>query len=142
MFDTLPALLPDLSALYEDLHAHPELSFQEHRTAGIVADRLEALGYEVTRGVGGTGVVAVLDKIREHVEDLPFERDRRPVAAQLVQLCVELVAIEPNDHRPFHGAASPGGASSLQEISTPTSRALQANAGFPAYLRYRNERQV
>ena len=33
MFDTLPALLPDLSSLYEDLHAHPELSFQEVRTA-------------------------------------------------------------------------------------------------------------
>ncbi len=52
--------LSDLSDLYRDLHAHPELSFQEVRTAGIVADRLEAMGYEVTRGVGGTGVVGLL----------------------------------------------------------------------------------
>jgi hippurate hydrolase len=82
MFATLPGLLPDLSALYEDLHAHPELSFQEVRTAGIVADRLEALGYDVTRGVGGTGVVAVLDNgpgptvlLRADIDALPVEED-------------------------------------------------------------------
>ena len=82
MFATLPGLLPDLSALYEDLHAHPELSFQEVRTAGIVADRLEALGYEVTREVGGTGVVAVLDNgpgptvlLRADIDALPVEED-------------------------------------------------------------------
>ena len=46
--------------VYRDLHQHPELSHQEHRTAGIVADRLGRAGYEVHRGVGGTGVVGVL----------------------------------------------------------------------------------
>lgn len=55
------APLAELRALYEDLHANPELSFQEHRTAGIVADRLETLGYTVTRNVGRTGVVGVLE---------------------------------------------------------------------------------
>nr|WP_245677061.1 amidohydrolase [Nocardia acidivorans] len=50
----------DLVALYRDLHAHPELSFAEHRTAGIAARRARALGFEVTEGVGGTGVVARL----------------------------------------------------------------------------------
>jgi hippurate hydrolase len=55
------APLAELQALYEDLHANPELSFQEHRTAGIVADRLEAVGYTVTRNVGRTGVVGVLE---------------------------------------------------------------------------------
>lgn len=54
------ALLPDLGALYRDLHAHPELSFAEHRTAAEVARRLTALGLDVTTGVGGTGVVGVL----------------------------------------------------------------------------------
>jgi hippurate hydrolase len=49
-----------LAALYRDLHAHPELSFAEHRTAGIVAERLRDLGYQVTTGIGGTGVVGVL----------------------------------------------------------------------------------
>lgn len=60
MTSLVAAPLDDLRALYEDLHANPELSFNEFRTSGIVADRLEALGYDVTRGVGETGVVAVL----------------------------------------------------------------------------------
>lgn len=45
---------------YRDLHGHPELSHQEHRTAERVAQRLRAAGFEVHEGVGGTGVVAVL----------------------------------------------------------------------------------
>ena len=52
--------MPGLSATYQDLHAHPELGMQEHRTAGILAARLKKLGYTVTEKVGGTGVVAVL----------------------------------------------------------------------------------
>lgn len=50
----------DLAEVYRDLHRHPELGFQEHRTSALVARRLAALGLEVTSGVGGTGVVAVL----------------------------------------------------------------------------------
>ncbi|HET8560505.1 MAG TPA: amidohydrolase [Marmoricola sp.] len=46
--------------LYQDLHRHPELSFQEVRTAGLVSDRLTGLGYEVHTGIGGTGVVGLL----------------------------------------------------------------------------------
>ena len=53
-------MAPELRAAYEDLHRHPELSMQEHRSAGIAADWLERLGCEVTRGVGVTGVVGVL----------------------------------------------------------------------------------
>lgn len=53
-------LVPDLVALRRDLHAHPELAFQEHRTAGIVAAALRDLGLEVHEGIGGTGVVGVL----------------------------------------------------------------------------------
>ena len=45
---------------YRDLHQHPELSHQEHRTAGLVAGRLREAGYDVHEGVGGTGVVALL----------------------------------------------------------------------------------
>ncbi|GAB3672778.1 amidohydrolase [Saccharopolyspora tripterygii] len=59
-FGRLDEIRDDLTALYKDLHAHPELSFQEHRTAAEVARRLEALGLEVTTGVGRTGVVGVL----------------------------------------------------------------------------------
>ena len=56
----LNGLLPDLEALYKDVHSHPELSMQETRTAGLAADRLRASGYEVTTGVGKTGVVGIL----------------------------------------------------------------------------------
>jgi amidohydrolase len=50
----------DLNAIRRDLHANPELGLAEHRTASLVAERLEAWGIEVHRGVGGTGVVGVL----------------------------------------------------------------------------------
>lgn len=56
----LESLLPDLEAFYKDVHAHPELSMEETRTAGLAADRLRAAGYEVTTGVGKTGVVGLL----------------------------------------------------------------------------------
>ncbi|RZQ63096.1 amidohydrolase [Amycolatopsis suaedae] len=56
----LDAALPDLESLYTDLHRHPELAFAEHRTAGVLASRLEAAGFTVHRGVGQTGVVGVL----------------------------------------------------------------------------------
>src|SRR5579884_2554141 len=56
----LEALLPDLEALYKDVHAHPELSMQETRTANVAAARLRDSGYEVTTGVGKTGVVGLL----------------------------------------------------------------------------------
>lgn len=50
----------DLDAIRQDLHANPELGLAEYRTANLVAERLEAWGIEVHRGVGGTGVVGVL----------------------------------------------------------------------------------
>lgn len=56
----LDALIPWHQDLYEDLHRHPELSFQEHRTADLVAARLRDLGFEVTTEIGPTGVVGVL----------------------------------------------------------------------------------
>lgn len=54
------ALKPDLVATRHHLHAHPELSFEEAETARFVADKLEGWGYEVTRNVGGHGIVARL----------------------------------------------------------------------------------
>ena len=56
----LGTLLPDLESVYKDIHSHPELSMQENRTASVAADHLRAAGYEVTTGVGKTGVVGVL----------------------------------------------------------------------------------
>lgn len=56
----LRSLGPDLAELYRDLHAHPELSFAETRTAGVIADRLRSTGAEVSTEVGRTGLVGVL----------------------------------------------------------------------------------
>jgi len=54
-------LFPYTQALRRDFHMHPELGFRELRTGGIVAQELEALGIEVTKGVGKTGVVGLLE---------------------------------------------------------------------------------
>ena len=70
----------DLDTLYLDLHAHPELAFQEHRTSELLADRVAALGFEVTRHVGRTGFVALLRNgpgpvvmLRTELDALPLE---------------------------------------------------------------------
>ena len=70
----------DLAAIYRDLHQNPELAFQETRTAGIAAEWLTTLGYEVTSGVGGTGVVGILRNgpgptvlLRADMDGLPVE---------------------------------------------------------------------
>lgn len=78
--DGIAAHIDEFKALRRDLHAHPELSFQEHRTAGIVAARLVAWGYEVTTGIAGTGVVGTLRRgeggkrlgIRADMDALPI----------------------------------------------------------------------
>ncbi|WP_246104689.1 amidohydrolase [Rudaeicoccus suwonensis] len=70
----------DLIAVYQDLHAHPELGFAEHRTAGIVAEHLRAAGYEVTTGVGQTGVVGVLERGDGPTVLLRADMDALPVA--------------------------------------------------------------
>jgi amidohydrolase len=74
--------LEELAALYRDLHAHPELGFAEHRTADIVAERLRALGYQVTTGVGGTGVVGVRSQGDGPVVLLRADMDGLPVLEQ------------------------------------------------------------
>ena len=58
--DRIDAFADELTAIRRDLHAHPEIGFEEVRTSGIVADKLTQWGIEVHRGLGGTGVVGVL----------------------------------------------------------------------------------
>jgi amidohydrolase len=67
----------DLIALRRQVHRQPELAFHEHGTAAMVAERLEACGLQVRRGVAGTGVVAVLSGGRAGER---AERARRAVA--------------------------------------------------------------
>ncbi len=72
----------DLAELYRDLHAHPELGFAEHRTAGIVAAELRRLGYEVTEAIGGTGVVGRLGRGDGPVVLLRADMDALPVTEE------------------------------------------------------------
>jgi metal-dependent amidase/aminoacylase/carboxypeptidase family protein len=63
--DFLRGQHPELTALRRDLHAHPELGFEEHRTAQVVTGELDKLGVEYHTGVGRTGVVAVVPGARQ-----------------------------------------------------------------------------
>jgi amidohydrolase len=74
--------LAELAEVYRDLHAHPELAFAEHRTAALVAGRLRGLGYQVTAGVGGTGVVGVLANGDGPTVLLRADMDALPVQEQ------------------------------------------------------------
>lgn len=74
------AMYPKLEAVYRDLHAHPEIAFQEVRTAGKLAAEMRALGFEVTEKVGKTGLVAMYKNgagptvlVRTELDGLPME---------------------------------------------------------------------
>ena len=92
MAEPVADLLPELVALRRDLHAHPELAFAEHRTAGIAAQNLRLLGLTVHEGVGGTGVVGTLRcgsgarsvGLRADMDALPMlELGRMPHASRI-----------------------------------------------------------
>lgn len=74
------SLMVELESLYKDLHQHPELSMQEVRTAKIVADTMEGLGYEVTRNVGVTGVVCLMKNGSGPTVMLRADMDALPMA--------------------------------------------------------------
>ena len=79
--DALTARVGEFIQLRRDIHRHPELAFEEHRTAELVASRLEAWGYDVHRGLGGTGVVGTLKRgnsqrrlgLRADMDALPIQ---------------------------------------------------------------------
>jgi amidohydrolase len=76
----LQRILPDLEGLYTDVHAHPELSMQEVRTAALAAEWLRRAGYEVSTGIGKTGVVGVLRHGEGPTVMLRADMDALPVA--------------------------------------------------------------
>lgn len=87
--DTDPAIkaeiakdMPSLMAIYADLHANPELSFMEVRSAGIMAAEARKLGFKVTEKVGGTGIVAVMENGPGPVVMLRADMDALPVIEQ------------------------------------------------------------
>ncbi|AOB32474.1 peptidase M20 [Bordetella sp. H567] len=86
----------ELTALRRDLHAHPELGFEEVRTSGIVAGALEALGIEVHRGIGKTGVVGVI-------------RGRGTDSGRMIGLRADMDALPMTEDNAFgHKSTKPG----------------------------------
>ncbi len=81
LLHALQARAGEFISLRRDIHRHPELAFEEHRTAALVADKLEAWGYAVECGIGGTGVVGTLVRgkgvkrlgIRADMDALPID---------------------------------------------------------------------
>jgi amidohydrolase len=76
------AMLDDVEQLYKDVHRHPELSMKEERTAALAADRLNAAGFDVTTGVGTTGVVGLLRNGDGPTVMLHADMDALPVQEQ------------------------------------------------------------
>lgn len=76
----ISGLLPELERIYMDLHAHPELAFEEARTASLAADRLRRAGYEVSEAIGKTGVAGVLRNGDGPTVMLRADMDALPVA--------------------------------------------------------------
>lgn len=80
-FPQIVAFADDLTAIRQDFHQYPEIGFEEHRTSARVAELLESWGISVTRGIGKTGVVGVLDGrrpgrsigLRADMDALPME---------------------------------------------------------------------
>src|SRR5260221_14548076 len=82
----IAALTDEIAAWHHDFHEHPELLYEVHRTAGIVAERLKEFGCdEVVTGIGRTGVVGVIRGrktssglvigLRAHMDALPIEEE-------------------------------------------------------------------
>ena len=87
-------LAPDLTAWRQDLHAHPELGFEEHRTSDIVAAKLAEWGVEVTRGIAGTGLVGTL---------------RSGTSARAIGLRADMDCLPMTEENPFpHASTTPG----------------------------------
>jgi hippurate hydrolase len=90
----LDAQYSHIEALYKDIHSHPELAFQETRTAARLAAEMRALGYEVTEGVGKTGIVALYRNgpgptvmVRTELDALPLpEKTGLPYASTATQI--------------------------------------------------------
>ncbi len=79
LLEEAQALAADLTAIRRDLHRHPELSFQEVRTAGIAAKEMEVLGFSVRTGIGRTGVIAELHNGEGPVIALRADMDALPI---------------------------------------------------------------
>ena len=93
----LPDLIPSLESTYKDIHSHPELSMREHRTAEIAARHVKEEGFDVTTGVGGTGVVGLLRNGDGPTVMLRADMDALPIReASGLDYASEVTATDPD----------------------------------------------
>ena len=71
LVEEIVAMQEELALWRKDIHAHPELGFEENRTADFVAQKLEEFGIQVNRGIGETGLVGVLQVCRKQPTRIP-----------------------------------------------------------------------
>jgi hippurate hydrolase len=95
LVERLKAYEPELTAIRQDIHRHPEVGFEETRTAALVAERLRAWGLDVTEGIAKTGVVATLKGTRPGQRGIGLRAD------------LDALHIQEVPDRP-HGSAIPG----------------------------------
>lgn len=86
LIDGIVAFQQDVAEIRRDIHAHPELRYEEHRTADLIAEKLQAWGIETHRGLGGTGVVGVI---------------RRGTSARTIGLRADMDALPLQEHNQF-----------------------------------------
>lgn len=79
---TINKIYPELDSLYKDLHKHPEIAFEEYRTASVLSAKMKSLGFDVTEGIGKTGIVAILRNgdgpttlVRTDMDALPMQEN-------------------------------------------------------------------
>lgn len=92
--DEIVGFAPEIAALRREIHAHPELCYEEHRTAQLVAERLEEWGIDVSRGLGGTGVVGTI---------------QAGTSARTVGLRADMDALPMQEHNAFAHRSSAAG---------------------------------
>ncbi|NTJ43678.1 amidohydrolase [Agrobacterium larrymoorei] len=102
IIDHITGFLPDLIAIRHDLHANPEIGFEEERTSDVVATHLQAMGVEVHRGIGKTGLVGLLKNGEGPTIALRSDMDALPM-----QELTNLPYRSRHDNR-FHGCGHDG----------------------------------
>jgi amidohydrolase len=131
MGDTSDLIAP-LVALRHDIHAHPELGFEEHRTARVIAQTLRDAGLEVHEGIGGTGVVGVLRAggssrtvgLRADMDALPIHEKTGLPYASTIEGC-------------FHGCGHDGHMAMLLGAAQELARAVaKGEAGFDGTIHF------
>ena len=125
LIDAIVGFADDLTVIRRDLHAHPEIGFEEVRTAGVVADHLTSWGIEVHKGVGRTGVVGIVRGDRPGATiGLRADMDALPMR--------ELADVPYRSQRPgaFHGCGHDGHTAMLLGAA----RYLSATRKFPGQV--------